>query len=289
MLSEMHDKLSQAVKLYDQILTQQVSHSPWRTTSHNVQSHPYTPNAAPNGYTPAQWSPQVSPTSQIQYRPFGEPQAAGRVMSPPIQPVSINQPQYVPYPPLQAPYQAEQSQFSTNVPVTIAPPTIHSLSYTQPSTSYQSTPVAKPASLPQSPPPIVQYQQPQSRPQIPSPQQRQQQQRQQQQQQQQQSIGSNLVRHNTVAYNLPSAPSVPTPSLSHQLGRSNTVVGASVPQRPLHYQTQAHSQLSSAAVLPQFPSVPTSAPEPTYSMHAQSMSTGFEQKEERKEALLIDL
>jgi len=199
-----------------------------------------------------------------------------------MQPVSINQPQYVPYPPLQVPYQAEQSQFSTNVPVSIAPPTIHSRSYTQPSTSYQSTPVAKPAPLPQSPPPVVQYQQPQSRPQIPSSQQR------QQQQQQQQSIGSNLVRHNTVAYNLPSAPPVPTPSSSHHLGRSNTVIGVSVPQRPLRYQSQAQ-QPSSAAVLPQFPSVPTSAPEPTYSMHAPSMPAGFEQKEERKEALLIDL
>ncbi|KAF8530931.1 hypothetical protein JB92DRAFT_2578725, partial [Gautieria morchelliformis] len=39
MLSEMHDKLSQAVKLYDQLLTEQISHPTWRATSSSQQTH----------------------------------------------------------------------------------------------------------------------------------------------------------------------------------------------------------------------------------------------------------
>ena len=273
----MHEKLSQAVKLYDQILTQQVSHPRWRTTSLGPQSHQaYT---APNGYT--QWSPQKSPT-QLQYRPF-EP--AERMTSPAIQTPSLpmNQPQYVhhalPYQPQQV--EQPQSMISTNVPVSIPPP-VQSLSYTQPSSSYlpssplQITPTPKPASLPQSPPPVIQYQ-PQLRPQIPSlP-----------QQTPVPAVGSTLVRHNTVAYHNPSSSPVPTPSSAYHLGRSNTVIGTT--QRPLH---QAHNvinpQTAGTAVLPQFPSVPTSVPEPTFSIHPPTIPSGFEH-EERKEALLIDL
>jgi len=279
----MHEKLSQAVKLYDQILTQQVSHPRWRTTSLGPQSHQaYTAtNTAPNGYT--QWSPQKSPTHQLQYRPF-EPAATERMTSPAIQTPSLpmNQPQYVhPYQQQQA-YQVEQPQYmiSTNVPVSIPPP-VQSLSYAQPPSSYlpssplQSTPTPKPASLPQSPP-VIQYQQ-QLRPQIPSlP-----------QQTNVPAVGSTLVRHNTVAYHNPSSPPVPTSSSAYHLGRSNTVIGT--PQRSLH---QAHNvvnpQTAGTAVLPQFPSVPTSVPEPTFSIHAPTITSGFEH-EERKEALLIDL
>jgi growth factor-regulated tyrosine kinase substrate len=180
---------------------------------------------------------------------------------------------------------------SSNAPVSIPPPT-QPLSYTQPSTSsylpsssLQSTPIAKPALLPQSPPPpIMQYQQQQPRLQLPPL---------QQQQHSVPSVGSNLARHNTVAYNNP--PSTPASTVSpahhHHLARSNTV-GASVSQRPLHYQQQApvhnviNPQASAPAVWPQFPSVPTAAPEPTYST---AIPSGFERKEERKEALLIDL
>jgi growth factor-regulated tyrosine kinase substrate len=68
------------------------------------------------------------------------------------------------------------------------------------------------------------------------------------------------------------------------------VIGTTAPQRPLHrQQPPSHPQASSPAVMPQFPSVPTAAPEPTYSMHASTIPSGFEQKEGRKEALLIDL
>ena len=295
MLSEMHEKLSQAVKLYDQILTQQVSHPRWRTTSLNPQSHQaYTATSVtPDGYTTAQWNPQQSPTSQLQYQPFGEPAATERMTSPPIQTPSLpmKQPQYVyhslPYQPHQAPYQVEQPQFmtSTNVPVSLPPP-VRSPSYTQPpympSRSLQSTPTAKPASLPQSPPPIMQYQQPQSRPQIPTlP-----------QQTTVPAVGSNLARHNTVAYHNLSSPPVSSPSLTHHLGRSNTVIGTSVPQRPLHQQQApahnvVHQQAAGPPVLPLFPSVPTSVPEPSYSIPA--IAPSFEHKEERKEALLIDL
>lgn len=266
MLSEMHEKLSRAVKLYDQILTQQVSQPRWRTTSLGAQSHQaYTATTvAPNGYA-GQWSPQTSP-SHLHYRPFGEPEAAEQVTSPAIQTSSlpVDQPQYpLPYQPQHALYNAGPPQF-TSVPVSI-PPRIPS-SYL-PSSSLQSTPTAKlPQSRPQ--PPSLQWQ-----PTVPA-------------------AGPNLVRHNTVAYNS-SPPAAISPSYQH-LGRSNTAIGASAPQRSLqHYQPSVQNAArppSNPVDLPQFPSVPTSMPElTTYSMHTSPISSGFEHNEERKEALLIDL
>ncbi|KAF8839909.1 ubiquitin binding protein [Paxillus ammoniavirescens] len=83
LLSEMHEKLSQAVKLYDKLLTDQISRPTWRHTSPQQSRAPTLPAAGPaqdltqgpNGYT--QWTassssayapPRVAP-GQAQFAP----------------------------------------------------------------------------------------------------------------------------------------------------------------------------------------------------------------------------
>ncbi|KAG6369804.1 hypothetical protein JVT61DRAFT_13576 [Boletus reticuloceps] len=71
MLSEMHEKLSQAVKLYDKLLTKQISHPAWRHTTPpdhgRAPTLPTGPAYAPNGYAQSQgpneynqWAPSSS-------------------------------------------------------------------------------------------------------------------------------------------------------------------------------------------------------------------------------------
>lgn len=77
MLSDMHDKLSQAVKLYDQLLTEQVAHPRWRspqpvvTTPYQQANSSYsTGYNTVNGYT--QWGPagyQVPPAVEPHRQP----------------------------------------------------------------------------------------------------------------------------------------------------------------------------------------------------------------------------
>ncbi len=285
----MHEKLSQAVKLYDQILSQQVSQPRWRTSQtgpvnlgqYHQPHQPYTNAIAPNGYF--QWNQQTSP-SQVLYQPTSAP--AAKPISNQITQVSPtlqeNQLQYVSNPQL---YQPQQSFHKTHMEyhpsqsmvAPIAPSAIQLPTYSQPTYAamqpVQSTPtISSPMNTPQSPPPLSQYQ-------VPST------------QQQSAPVGATLVRHNTVAY-----PSSPPALSSFHLARSNTISSSiSQPQRP----QQAFQNLPAAAIvsplppapvtLPQFPSVPTSVPQPTYSIYSSSMPSGFEQNEERKEALLIDL
>ncbi|CAA7267700.1 unnamed protein product [Cyclocybe aegerita] len=316
MLSDMHDKLSQAVKLYDQILSQQVAAPRWRTSSavpvsptayqQPQQSHTgYVPNGyAPNGYAP--WTAQGQPT-QAGYQGSPEPQTSPRMASAtspsqeqPVysltsRPESV-QPQWYQQQQQQQPPASYQPQYASSTvsapPVSSpAPPaSLQSPTYAQYQQQYNApsttTPSFTPAALPQSPPPAppAQYQPP--TPQAPAF--------------QPSSIavapGSpSLARHNSVAY----APSA-TPSSQQQqatLARSNTVAShapsqfqrqqyQAQPPPPQQYQQPAVRAPQGPVALPQFPSAPTAAPQPTYSMYS---SSGFEQKEERKEALLIDL
>lgn len=314
----MHDKLSQAVKLYDQILSQQVAQPRWRTSSlapvspgpyqQPQQSLAYGQAYAPNGY--AQWAPQggyqapveaqrepLSPrisyasppplqeqqyqqlqqhtqqhTQQPQYAPSHVSIPTAPQISPSIPSATLQSPQYAQQQPqyttpLSAPVPPLQSQYQ---PVSFTP---------TPSTS-SSTPLV---SLPHSPPPIEQrhYQPP--TPQTPSLQ------------------SSNLTRHSS-AYYVPSQPAAPIASLT----RSSTVSSHAPPQlhRPQQQQQQQFQapsqpqppqsyQISSpppaVVSLSQFPSAPTSAPQPTFSVYGSPIPSGFEHKEERKEALLIDL
>ncbi|KAF9523658.1 hypothetical protein CPB83DRAFT_910519 [Crepidotus variabilis] len=271
-LSEMHEKLSQAVKLYDQILTQQVSQPRWRAP---VATGPVSPGAyqqqqqqsyaSPSIYS--QWAPQ-----QVQYQPT--PEAPMTVASPPPA-----QPQWHQQQPVSVAYQSEPQPAQYTHPV-------QSSSYTQ--HSYAA---------PQSPPPPQQYQTP--TPQVPSF-----------QPQPSSPLISSLGRHNTVSY-APSPSSIPSPP-SPQLARSNTLSSASTNQYQQHVpqpmapdqpppqlyqgisaraqpQQQQYQHQQPSVSLSQFPVAPTSAPQPTYSMYTPPVPSGFEQKEERKEALLIDL
>jgi len=304
----MHDKLSQAVKLYDQILSQQVAHPRWRTSSLAPASpgpyqQPQQPLAygqgyAPNGY--AQWAPQGGYQAPVEVQ--REPLAPRMTYAspPPVQeqqyqqhtqqsryapsPVSVpTAPQISPSIPSATPrYAQQQPQYTTPLTAPVPPPQSHyqPVSFTPTPSISSSTPLVP---LPQSPPPIEQrhYQPP--TPQAPSLQ------------------SSNLARHSS-AYYAPSQPAAPNTSLT----RSSTVLSYAHPQlhRPQqqqHQQYQAPSQpqppqsyqISSPPPAPvslsQFPSAPTSAPQPTFSVYGSPIPSGFEHKEERKEALLIDL
>ena len=103
MLSEMHEKLSQAVKLYDKLLTDQLSHPTWRRTSPEQARAPTLPAGpayAPNGYAQSQgpngynqWAPS-SPT----YAPPRGSTASSQVPQSPTAQTSF-QPSYAPPPP----------------------------------------------------------------------------------------------------------------------------------------------------------------------------------------------
>ncbi|PPQ78809.1 hypothetical protein CVT25_010678 [Psilocybe cyanescens] len=317
MLSEMHEQLSQAVKLYDQILSQQVAQPRWRTpTAAPVNPAPYqqqqayNANYAPNGYN--QWAPPqnqpayasaeprrepLSPTMSFAVPPIQEPRyglpsrpelsqqqqwqqqheqtpqqtsyqpqyASAPVSAPPPPPMSP-----VSAPPLQSPQYAQQQQYQQYAA---------SAGHTPSHSGYVQTPSSistPPSAIPQSPPPPSVYQPP--TPQAPEA---------------QPSFVSSLNRHNSVAYT-PAAPSAPS-----NLGRSNTVAA----QSPAQYQRQQYQapppqqqqpyQVSSpppaSVSLAQFPSAPTAVPQPTFSAYNSSIPSEFEHKEERKEALLIDL
>ena len=95
----MHEKLSQAVKLYDKLLTDQISHPAWRRTSPEQgrastlpTGQPYAPNGyaqpqGPDGYN--QWSPT--------YAHPGDPASSQVPQSPTVQ--TSFQPSYAPPPP----------------------------------------------------------------------------------------------------------------------------------------------------------------------------------------------
>ncbi|EAU93302.2 vacuolar protein sorting-associated protein 27 [Coprinopsis cinerea okayama7 len=252
MLSEMHNKLSEAVKLYDQILTQQVSQPRYRSSIASP-SAPYQASANAYytaGYANAQWA-----TPQVQ------PQSTGYSVTPVERASSSqwNQPQA-------ASYGQSSHQYAPSAPPTTqhAPPTA------QPSLppvtfgphTVQSPP---PVSVPQSPPAQHAYAPPAPVLSPPPP---------------PQQHSPNLARHNTVSHRS-------VPAQNPQLARSNTISAPSQPAQRYHHhhqqQQQYHqdhaSQLLASAPAPPttyFPSAPTSVPQ-------------FEQQEERKEALLIDL
>ncbi|KAF9554782.1 ubiquitin binding protein [Agrocybe pediades] len=320
MLTEMHEQLSQAVKLYDQILSQQVSQPRWRqsTMPPTVQQPPqqaFSPTYAPNGYN--QWAPQQS-SYQAQVDQQRESVSPRMYASPPpIQPQQTGQQYYSQALPQQQPQYAQHQPSPVSLPVQQSP------QYAQPpSAQSQYQPFSTPATynpvasssiqappppisiLAQSPPPTASHYQAQASTPIPVP---------------VQPNQPSLQRHNSaVAYSPPS---------TSNLARSNTVPSQppaqyqqqQQPQQPQQqYQPQQYQQpqqvphapsappaplhqvqpqlphfpsvpAEPAAPLPQFPAVPSGAPHPAASS-AYSTGYGFEQKEEmRKEALLIDL
>ncbi|KAK7468335.1 Vacuolar protein-sorting-associated protein 27 [Stygiomarasmius scandens] len=272
MLSDMHDKLSQAVKLYDQLLSEQLAHPRWKSPE------PYQPQPQMNGYT--QWAPQQSQVPEPQAQSSYFPAAV-----PPRDSQSTPKPQYYQQ-------QPEPSQYQPSVPIS-QPTSYASTSYQQQSATVSSPPPI--SSQPQSPPTQYASAPPQVHPQAspslsrqntvsysssyahsPSP-----------------ASSHQLSRSNTVgarpepaAHQHQSQPQSqyqqtyhpqPQPTHQHQHHQQHQ------PQQTYQPQPQPQPQQ-----LPQFPTAPTSAPQ-SYSMYSSSMQVPSGLGEERKEALLIDL
>ena len=283
LLTEMNDKLAQAVKLYDNILTRQVSHPTWRQQT-----------ASPPAQPLSQWNYVQPPTStQPTYAPITEPwhqpsstYASPRTYQPPV---GIG-PSYDP--PSHSPPQTwTQSSYVSSV---TDPPPIATAS--QPSQHYHSGPAPQspvsqqyqyahpiqPVSIQQALPPVRAPTKVMTLPQQPAPvaaqpppvhhhgssalsvHHRQQSLSQPQQQP--------LSRHNTIAQ----VTHVSPPPLQQQYPPSSVPVPAPFPA----------SAPAPAPVLPNFPSVPTVPPTIPYGSY-DSVPSAVEQP--KKEALLIEL
>ena len=260
LLTDMNNKLAQAVKLYDNILTQQVSRPTWRqqTTSpvgqeYGQWNHEPSPAAVQPPHTPAaqQWHqpasvyapPQAyqaptsvdtpySPPSQSPQQAWTQPSYMSADISHPPIPASQVSPHYQSAPTPQSPVAQQYQYAQPTQPVSIQPPVpptptpTHAVGRAQ----QQETPVSaqSPAVQQQmsAPPPV--RQQPPS-------------------------------RHNTLAH----AAYAPPPTITQQ----------QYAQRP-----------APAPALPSFPSVPTAPPTIPYGSY-ESASSAVEQP---KEALLIE-
>lgn len=279
LLSEMHEKLSQAVKLYDKLLTDQISHPTWRRSPQQV--HPTTIPVRQSTQTPVnghnQWVPphhhasSVSSPVFVPTRNDSAQYASQPLISRPIlSAVPESEPQFAHYAagPSQ-PYTSEvhgPSQHRTapfasppappqQPPHFTSPPL--SVSYLPQQTPASPTlPVNQPVSIPQianisapsqpPPAPALQPMAPPLTPQTPA-----------------------LARHHSMSARTAMSP---PPAV---LARSSTVSRASHSQ----YQQPLQPQL------PQFPSAPTAAPQ-SFDLYAPSAPTTIP---ERREELLIDL
>ncbi|KAL1952420.1 hypothetical protein VTO73DRAFT_1569 [Trametes versicolor] len=270
-LVDMHEKLSQAVKLYDQLLTEQLSRPSWRSAP--PQEAP--PQAAYGQYQ----QPNGAAYNQWQH----EPQQVQQVSSPSMQtqaPSHFSQPNGAPYEQQQQMYQPQatpvlgpsspslsQQGYRQEAPQygAMSPPPVSVLQY-----GSSPTPAPPPVSYQpaaQAPPPPIQHQT------HPQPQSQYSQQPQQQQQQQHYAAppSPGLARHHTVAASY-------RPAQSQAPARSNTLA-------PSHTQTQLQQLQQTSVPLPSFPQVPATHPQ-----YAGYDAYGASPPEpERKEALLIDL
>ncbi|KAI0727617.1 ubiquitin binding protein [Fomitopsis betulina] len=276
LLQEMHEKLSQAVKLYDNILTQQVSRPAWQHTSTSYQQ--------PNGYTPqyrtqepaySQWaasqsqqpiSPGPFQAPQPPYVNYEQPSANAYALPPPQEAQSqpMYQPSYQQPQLVTSPYSG--SSYVQPVPPSPVPVTIPQYG-APPPPPLSVPPYALPAAAHPSAPPALSSPQTAS---VPAP----------------ISVASS-----------PSSPAFQPQSLA----RSRSVASAprlTEHQRPQQAYVARHNTMSHPAEqlqqlqqlsapppqLPAFPVVPTGSPQ-AYSGYGQPIAG----EPERKEALLIDL
>lgn len=270
----MHDKLSQAVKLYDKLLTEQVSHPPWRAAPSRLENAGY---QQPTPY--GQWA---TTSQQAPVTPMQSAQPSYFNSQP--QPLSSNTP-YISSPSTSSYVQTSNNSYP--VSISAQSPGTEYPSYSQPqpyavaspppvSTSqyhsqnhvvanpYQPNTPAPPLQQPGvtytqqivQPPPLADQQ---SSPHLPSQQ-------------------SPLSRHNTIASYSPAPPSFVNAQAKPPV-RANTVSHAHTPQQlqQLQATTVPHQT-------PNFPIVPTGAPQ-GYQPYASNSS----QPEPQREALLIDL
>jgi hepatocyte growth factor-regulated tyrosine kinase substrate len=263
LLTEMNDKLAQAVKLYDHILTQQVSRPIWRQQTASAPAQPFN-----------QWNYVRSPTStQPTHTPMAEPlhQPSSTYTSPQAyQPPASDGPSHI------APSYSPPQTWTqpSHVPSVASPPPIDA---SQVNPQYQSVPTTQSSVYQQyqyaHPVQLVSVQQPhppgRAPAQGPSPQQT-----------------ETVATHTTPVHHHISSPpfaqhrqqSLPQPQ--QPLPRHNTVThAAQASPAPSQQQYSA----TPAIGLPTFPSVPTAPPSIPYG----SASTVVEQP--KKEALLIEL
>ncbi|KAJ3542593.1 hypothetical protein NM688_g5957 [Phlebia brevispora] len=250
LLSEMHEKLSQAVKLYDKLLTEQVSHPPWRSAT----------QPAATGYAPQYQAPAAP------YKQWSQPATVG---SPQMQTV---QPSYFPAQ-AQPPVPEQQSSLPPSGAYVTSPV---SEQYAQPQ-SYQSASV-QPVSVPQYAPPVPvavpvasppAVQSPISQPQMAPP----------VAPVQSPPSQAPLSRHNTVSSAYPSMPAPPVNPQTKYLARAN-----SISHTHTSSQLQQLQQTNIPQPLPNFPAAPTAVPH-LYQQYSSPAPT----EPEQREALLIDL
>ncbi|EKM60541.1 uncharacterized protein PHACADRAFT_246548 [Phanerochaete carnosa HHB-10118-sp] len=260
----MHDKLSEAVKLYDKLLTAQVTHPPWRAASTQPTPAPYSPQYQAQS-TYGQWSipaqaaaasPQAQ-TAQVSYYAGPERQSNGVAAG---QSTAYGAPPQQATPLEYAQYNQQSSSYGVASPTSVSIPQYQG--YAPPAEAPPAIPA--PATV-QSPPPS--QQQYQTAPQTPvftssmqppatSP-----------------PSQTPLVRHNTVSAYHPSQQANPQ---AQYLSRAKTV----------SHSPQQLQQLQQAAVpqqLPNFPIVPTAPPQ-GYQTYTPPTPV-----EPEREALLIDL
>ena len=258
LLTEMNNKLAQAVKLYDHILTQQVSQPTWRQqTTSPVGQHYGQWNQGPSAVAV---QPPQTPAAQLWHQPasaYAPPQAyqaSTRVeapYSPPSQQAWV-QPSYMPSdtsPPVPA---AQVNPHYQSVP-TPQSPVPQQYQYAQPIQPVSIQPPAAPAPVPAPAPTRPQQQE------TPVP-----------------------VRPPTVQQQVSSPPPVHQQAPSRHNTLAHAVYG---PPPTISPQQYAHRP-APAPALPSFPSVPTAPPTIPYGSY-ESASSAVEQP--KKEALLIEL
>ncbi|KDQ53025.1 hypothetical protein JAAARDRAFT_137843 [Jaapia argillacea MUCL 33604] len=300
MLIEMNDKLSEAVKLYDRLLTEQVSHPPWRIAPVTAPYQPQQPVATPvyspqyaaastpsydwrlsqapqqvpadgpsysqqQQQQPQQYASQVNGVQTTQQPSYSQQQM---YQAQPQSPLASQQPEA-----LRQQYEQSSRPFASSPRVSsplatsspYGPPQVTSPQSSAPASVYDPTPKSFSSQLPsvgQTTSSVLPQEYANS-PQYSHP---------------------SVSRHNTFsAYPSASSPQQQQP---YGISRPNPVSQPSAPpqQQPQQYQQQYMP--AAPAPLPAFPVAPTSAPQPFG--YGPSVPSGIEQ-EERKEALLIDL
>ena len=261
LLNEMNDKLAQAVKLYDQILTQQVSRPTWRQQRqpHDQWNH-----------VQALTSPQLTNASVTP----ALHQASSTYTSLQAHPPSSSADPLLPHSPQQSWPQPSYTPSAASPPPVVTAPEMslqhHTAATSQSPTSYQyqyAHPI-KPVSIQQLAPPAPPPGQAVTPPQHP--------------------VTSVSAQSASVHQQVSSPPPVPhhqRPQSQQPPSRHNTVVHVAQASPP-HLQQQYAPPPAPAPILPNFPSVPTAPPIIPYSSYDTTTSVVEPPK---KEALLIEL
>ncbi|KAM6497777.1 hypothetical protein JOM56_005725 [Amanita muscaria] len=286
-LADMHEKLSQAVKLYDQILTEQLRHPRWR--SGQPMNAYRVPVNGISGPLQPQWtgSTQVAPTNYVPASP-----SIPQPYSPATQAEHSTYrttPQHLAYSPTSAaqtvasffqPQLSETSpyHYSAPTPTPSQPPNVHPQFQIQP----HSVPASMVSAIKSPTTEVHQYDTSATATPRLSP--------------------LSLTRSTTISLPYahgPSAPSSPPVALSrnntvsHPVGRPHHLPiqhhhrNQSVPQ-PMHIAPRQAPTAPAAPVLPYFPSAPTTLPQ-ALPQYASSIPANVTHGGERKEALLIEL